>query len=41
MAEITPKHIEEVAEEDLTLKRWRVQLEKENKDLKDGNKILG
>ena len=40
IAEITPKHIE-VAEEDLTLKRWRVQLEKENKDLKDGNKILG
>jgi hypothetical protein len=37
---MTPGQLEEVAGEDLTIKRRRVQLEKEQKDLEDGKKIL-
>jgi len=40
VAGMTPGQLEEVAEEDLTMKRRRVQLEKEQKDLEDGKKIL-
>jgi hypothetical protein len=37
---MTPTQLEEVAREDLTLKRRRIQLEKESKNLEDGKKIL-
>ena len=37
---MTPIQLEEVAGEDLTLKRRRMQLKKENKDLEDGKRIL-
>ena len=40
VAEMTPKQLEEVAGEDLTLKRRRSELEKENEDLEKGKKIL-
>jgi hypothetical protein len=40
VAGMTPRQLEEVAGEDLTLKRRRMQLKKENKDLEDGKKIL-
>lgn len=40
VVEMTPPQLEEVAGEDLTLKRRRVQLEKESKNLEDGKKIL-
>lgn len=40
VAEMTPKQLEEAAREDSTLKRRRNELEKENKDLEDGKKIL-
>ena len=40
IASMTPEQLEEVAGEELTAKRRRVQLEKEQKDLEDGKKIL-
>lgn len=40
VAEMTPGQLEEVAGEDLTIKRRRLQLEKEQRDLEDGKKIL-
>ena len=40
IASMTPEQLEEVAGEELTVKRRRVQLEKERKDLEDGKKIL-
>ncbi|KAI4219960.1 MAG: hypothetical protein L6R36_007963 [Xanthoria steineri] len=40
VAGMTPGQLEEVAGEDLTIKRKRAQLEKEQKDLEDGKKIL-
>lgn len=40
VAGMTPTQLEEVAGEDLTLKRRRMQLEKESKDLADGKMIL-
>lgn len=40
VAEMTPAQLEDVAGEDLTLKRRRIQLEKELKNLEDGKKIL-
>ena len=40
VAGMTPGQLEEVAGEDTTIKRGRVQLEKEQKDLEDGKKIL-
>lgn len=40
VAEMTPGQLEEVAGEDLTIKRRRLQLEKERRDLEDGKKIL-
>ena len=40
VAGMTPEQLEEVAGEDLTIKRRRVQLEKEQRDLEDGKKIL-
>ena len=40
VARLTPTQLEEVAGEDLTLKRRRSQLEKESKNLEDGKKVL-
>jgi hypothetical protein len=40
VAEMTPTQLEEVAGEDLTLKRKRIQLEKESRNLEDGKRIL-
>ena len=40
VAEMTPTQLEEVAGEDLTLKRRRIQLSKESKNLEDGRRIL-
>ena len=40
VAEMTPTQLEDVAGEDLTLKRRRTQLEKELKNLEDGKRIL-
>ena len=40
VAGMTPEQLEEVAGEDLIMKRRRVQLGKEQKDLEDGKKIL-
>ena len=40
VAGMTPGQLEEVAGEDLTIKRRRLQLEKERRDLEDGKKIL-
>ncbi len=40
IAEMTPSQLEEVAGEDLTLKRRRIQLEKESRNLEDGKRIL-
>lgn len=40
VAEMTPAQLEEVAGEDLTLKRRRAQLERELKNLEDGKRIL-
>ena len=40
IASMTPEQLEEVAGEELTVKRRRVQLGKERKDLEDGKKIL-
>ena len=40
VAEMTPTQLEEVAGEDLTLKRKRTQLERELKNLEDGKRIL-
>ena len=37
---MTPGQLEEVAGKELTVKQRRVQLEKEQKDLEDGKKIL-
>ena len=41
VAKLTSTQLEEVAGEDLTLKRRRSQLEKERKNLEDGKMILG
>ncbi len=40
VAEMTPTQLEKVAGEDLTLKRRRIQLEKESKNLEDSKRIL-
>lgn len=40
VAEMTPAQLEDVAGEDLTLKRRRIQLEKEPKILEDGKRTL-
>ena len=40
VAGMTPGQLEDVAGEDLTIKRRRLQLEKEQRDLEDGKKIL-
>ena len=40
VAEMMPGQLEEVAGEDLTIKRRRLQLEKEQRDLEEGKKIL-
>ena len=40
VAEMTPGQLEEVAEKDLIIKRRRLQLEKEQRDLEDDKKIL-
>ena len=39
VAGMTPGQLEEVAGEDLTIRRRRLQLEKEQRDLEDGKKI--
>lgn len=40
VARMTPGQLEEVAGEDLIIQRRRLQLEKEQRDLADGKKIL-